>query len=121
MYLDLTESGLSLDEAVQRISDQVAMDATNYDGFCLVVVDGNGRFSEFQINKKELVESSFLGGPGLSSRTQSPGDGIPLGNSTIASKPNSVKGTPFECEPSMKFGVNKPSMIIWVRNPSMKT
>ena len=96
MYLDLTESGLSLDEAVQRISDQVAMDATNYDGFCLVVVDGNGRFSEFQINKKELVESSFLGGPGLSSRTQSPGDGIPLGNSTIASKPNSVKGTPFE-------------------------
>lgn len=25
------------------------------------------------------------------------------------------------CEPSMKFGVNKPSMIIWVRNPSMKT
>lgn len=96
MYLDLTESGLSLDEAVQRISDQVAMDATNYDGFRLVVVDGNGRFSEFQINKKELVESSFLGGPGLSSRTQSPGDGIPLGNSTIASKPDSVKGTPFE-------------------------
>ena len=91
MYLDLTKSGLSLDEAVQRISDQVAMEGTDYEGFRLVITDGKGLFSEFQINKKELVESSFLGGPGLSSRTQSHGEKLPLGNSTIASNSDSVK------------------------------
>ena len=27
----------------------------------------------------------------------------------------------LDCEPSMKVGANKPSMIIWIRKSSMKT
>ena len=91
MYLDLAKTGLSTGEAVQRISDQVAMEGTDYEGFRLVITDGKRLFSEFLINKKELVESSFLGGPGLSTRTLHHGDEIPLGNSNIASNPSSVK------------------------------
>ena len=95
MYLELSGGKAGIADAVRAIAGQIHMDSRDYDGFRIVISDNAGSFQEYMISKKELIESSFLGGSGLSPSSKTVGNN-PLGNSTIASKPDSVKGTQFE-------------------------
>ena len=83
LYLDLSQTNVSIEKAVAYINGQIKAGGDVSESFNVVIENKDGIFSEFRvdINKKELVKSTFLSSPRSN----------PWSDSNIASNSSSVK------------------------------
>lgn len=83
LYLDLSQTNVSIEKAVAYINGQIKAGGDVSESFNVVIENKDGIFSEFRvdINKKELVKSTFLSSPRSN----------PWSDSNIASNSESVK------------------------------
>lgn len=83
LYLDLSQTNVSIEKAVAYINGQIKDGGDVSESFNVVIENKDGIFSEFRvdINKKELVKSTFLSSPRSN----------PWSDSNIASKSSFVK------------------------------
>ncbi len=83
LYLDLSQTNVGIEKAVAYINGQITADEDVSESFHVVIENKDGIFSEFRvdINKKELVKSTFLSSPRSN----------PWSDSNIASNSDSVK------------------------------
>ena len=80
VYIELGDN-ISIDNATRALIGQVKSNNNNHEGFGIVISDSVGNFKEYQIIKKRLVESPFIGGAELA----------PLSNDNYSAKSSAVK------------------------------
>ncbi len=80
VYIELGDN-ISIGNATRALIGQVKSNNNNHEGFGIVISDSAGNFKEYQIIKKRLVESPFIGGAELA----------PLSNDNYSAKSSAVK------------------------------